>query len=653
MNRPFARSDRQSYTNEEKLQLAECVERYKHEYGEEVKKNEGKTRYDARKKKHVPIIPKGGFVAKAVRNFYSDLKDVRNDDENFDRALKLAKRSYQEIDKLRDGSTHEPKKKRAFGGGRKVKAPEVKEALFNWFIYVLESLKGRLPRRLFKLKANQLYGDWLMNNPTPEKEMLKFGNHWIKDWENEYGISLRKPNKRFSISKEDLVERLEDYLKNIWTIRKFFLDKYNVDPPIINGDQMPLHRNESSQQKTLNFKGVDTFVKENHMLSRERITVFTQVSNDSKINLKPEFVFKGKGTRTKVNVASDVKYQWSESGSYRIEQMKKTIENLPNRFNPFTQKNFAIYVLDDYAVHLMPEVRKMLYQRGYILVVMGGGIAGFIQLNDTHLHRKLKALYRSSEMELMLKHLERDKTKIPKPSREEMISMVHNAWKEVDINYEAAFKQLFVTNALDGSEDFIVSDKLYGLVGIRMTEFRKELLKQSFAENNIQNLVKKIIPPKGIRRKNIEGTELLNYFDTEADVEDDMNADDEEENSSDDEAGDQQMEQDEPTTSESHPDDNQPRPSIASLKNLCNDDDINKDAHYLDEYQRLLEGQETSDIFKPHLSKMKSAFFDARRALKKRIIVYRNNGNSSEEHGDVNTIINEDDRNIFSILEDM
>ena len=86
---------------------------------------------------------------------------------------------------------------------------------------------------------------------------------------------------------------------------------------------------------------------------------------------------------------------------------------------------------------------------------------------------------------------------------------------------------------------------------------------------------------------------------------------------------------------------------------MCNDDDINKDTHYLDEYQRLLEGQETSDIFKPHLSKMKSAFFDERRALKKRIIVYRNNSNSSEKHGDVNTIINEDDRNIFSILEDM
>ena len=82
----------------------------------------------------------------------------------------------------------------------------------------------------------------------------------------------------------------------------FFIEKYGVDPSSINGDQMPLHRNESSQQKTTNFKGQDTFVKENYMLSRERVTVFTQVSSDPKINLPPEFLFKGKGTRTKVAV---------------------------------------------------------------------------------------------------------------------------------------------------------------------------------------------------------------------------------------------------------------------------------------------------------------------------------------------------------------
>ena len=96
--------------------------------------------------------------------------------------------------------------------------------------------------------------------------------------------------------------------------------------------------------------------------------MFTQVSSNSNINLNPEFEFKGKGTRTKVAVTDNIHYQWSESGSYRLEHMLKTINNLPNRFNPFTQKYFAINVLDDYAVHLLPEIRKALKEATYWLL---------------------------------------------------------------------------------------------------------------------------------------------------------------------------------------------------------------------------------------------------------------------------------------------
>ena len=41
----------------------------------------------------------------------------------------------------------------------------------------------------------------------------------------------------------------------------------------------------------------------------------------------------------------------------------------------FTHANFAIYVLDDYTVHLMPEVRNTLWKRGCILVINGENCA--------------------------------------------------------------------------------------------------------------------------------------------------------------------------------------------------------------------------------------------------------------------------------------
>ena len=89
--------------------------------------------------------------------------------------------------------------------------------------------------------------------------------------------------------------------------------------------------------------------------------------------------------------------------------------NLLNRFNPFTRKDFAIYVLDDNAVRLMPEVRKLPWECGYVFMIIGGGITGYIQENDTHAHRVLKREYRDLEAELMLSTLRKNNTKIPSP----------------------------------------------------------------------------------------------------------------------------------------------------------------------------------------------------------------------------------------------
>ena len=104
------------------------------------------------------------------------------------------------------------------------------------------------------------------------------------------------------------------------------------------------------------------------MLSRERVTCFTQLCSDSKTELTPELAFKGKGTRTHLTPPKGVHYQWAPKGSYRIEQILSMIDNLPNRFNMLTEQSFAIYALDDYSVHVMPEVRCALFRKGYVLV---------------------------------------------------------------------------------------------------------------------------------------------------------------------------------------------------------------------------------------------------------------------------------------------
>ena len=98
------------------------------------------------------------------------------------------------------------------------------------------------------------------------------------------------------------------------------------------------------------------------------------------------------------------------------------IHRLPNRFKMFSEQSFAVYMLDDYSVHLMLEVRQALSKKGYVLVIIGGGITDYIQISDTNCHRDLKK-HRDLEMKLMLEQFEKDPIKIPSPFRNEMMSM--------------------------------------------------------------------------------------------------------------------------------------------------------------------------------------------------------------------------------------
>ena len=98
---------------------------------------------------------------------------------------------------------------------------------------------------------------------------------------------------------------------------QIFHSKLWYRSPIINGYQMPRHRNGCSLEKTLAFKGGDTCY----------VSIYSHKFQVLQTKSKPEFVLKGKETRIKVAV-DNVKYQWSPSGSYRLELMLKSINNL-------------------------------------------------------------------------------------------------------------------------------------------------------------------------------------------------------------------------------------------------------------------------------------------------------------------------------------
>ena len=114
------------------------------------------------------------------------------------------------------------------------------------------------------------------------------------------------------------------------------------------------------------------------------------MSSDPEKVYLPHFVLKGTGKgkikEKELKPPEGVFVQWAPKGSYREEHMLKTIEQLPDRsgtlFDRMTGKGYAIFVLDDYSVHLMPSVKQALLKRGYILINIGGGITGDCQVES-------------------------------------------------------------------------------------------------------------------------------------------------------------------------------------------------------------------------------------------------------------------------------
>ena len=177
------------------------------------------------------------------------------------------------------------------------------------------------------------------------------------------------------------------------------------------------------------------------------------------------------------------------------------------------------------------------------MAVTGGGITGYIQAKDTDLHKRRKALYREEEMNLILKMLETDKSKIPSPNRGNMITML---------------------------------------------DFRDTLIR-SDVRNNLQGVVKQLMPPKGIKRNFEEGSEFLEYIDNLDNDEDQSNSSDKldeeiyDSNDDDDESEFANEEMNECANEEiAQSSKNTPRSTkIKSLVDISPDPLINKDARFL------------------------------------------------------------------------
>ena len=240
------------------------------------------------------------------------------------------------------------------------------------------------------------------------------------------------------------------------------------------------------------------------------------------------------------------------------------------------------------------------------------------------MHSKLENEYCKREQE----QVSNDPKTIPKPSRDEMMRMLYESQVSLEKDYAKESKSLWVTNALDGREDYLVSERVYKLVGTRTIDFRNQLMKTA-SPKNLKQLRKMITPPKGVTQKDAEGStapvdEGDEIFDCEDEeiktetIEEDISRSDKE-NEMPQATSQATANEENATTEDSSP--SKSDQSIPKLAASCPKDktELLNDAKFIDEMGQLLLTSTISTRISPSIRGIQWLYIKARCNVKERI----------------------------------
>ena len=292
---------------------------------------------------------------------------------------------------------------------------------------------------MHQLLEHLAYACLLGGNPV---QTLNPDSWWFKRWEEEYGLSMRKANRKYQVPRAVLKERLELFLVSLFSIRLFISLVFGYDPLILNWDQSPFHHNETGAQDKpiLGVRGSIVPVVEGNSDTRSRWTAnlmtqsrFTAVA-DSRGNVRmppAECMFKAEpggsvDTRLQTYLRSRGFPQWftvtvGPKGSYREYDI---IEFLDKHLEPWVEgRQWRILLADDYSAHKSENVWALCWSRGYIILIHGGGVTPVAQTPDTDLNEHVRRNYGNKESRLLIEKMRCGQT-VPKATHEECMSLI-------------------------------------------------------------------------------------------------------------------------------------------------------------------------------------------------------------------------------------
>ena len=112
---------------------------------------------------------------------------------------------------------------------------------------------GRFPRSLLESKLNELLTAYaeesLLRGVRPDLPEIRW--RFFKQWEFDYGTSMKNPNRKWKCPKEVLEPRLEIFWIIVYRVRALCMAVWGYDPEMENFDESPYHHNETGSKLSL------------------------------------------------------------------------------------------------------------------------------------------------------------------------------------------------------------------------------------------------------------------------------------------------------------------------------------------------------------------------------------------------------------------
>ena len=376
---------------------------------------------------------------------------------------------------------------RGRGGGRQPKAHLVRQELYEWWSGLRHAIDwkelarrrrsrgkkhlARFPRCVLRIKVQQLMEDLayasLMNGEAVQSFVPN--SHWFRRWESDYGLNMKKANRKYQVPRAVVKERLEIFWVNLFRVRYLIKLIFGYDPVIENSDQSPYHHNETGAQNKplLALQGDLVPVVEGHSDTFSRWTAnLTTRSEFSEARIPYcELMFKAEGEgRVYVRLQAFLRSRgfppWmsvttAPKGSYREQDVIALMER---HLEPWTDdREWRIYLLDDYAAHKTNNVNNMAWGRGYVHMTHGGGTTPIAQTPDTDLNEETRQRYTTKESQLLIEKM-RDGDSVPKATCEESMQMMLDVLSDPELHRRASqgYKKTGQSIDLHGTEDGLI-----------------------------------------------------------------------------------------------------------------------------------------------------------------------------------------------------